>query len=462
MSVTITRSDINFTTADNYYATERGNNFLSFLKDNSFSDAILRFPDGQKYKVHKLILSYVSGYFRRLFLANPSTSTIDIQFEDPERLFPLLLKFVYGGDNVVSQETAIQLLTMAETFEINELKKLVSQFLMSSIGMKNATALLLRAIQYNAPDITNRCVLVIAKHFCYIDPTEFYNLPFKIFLYIVSYDLLNVKEEYELYKIISSFVEKNKLVEMHKQKKEGAPKLDEIMELYKHVRYRFMIFSQLEEVIGDVLVPQDVLVEAGMVRLAAWEAPMRSPPSTSRLQPRPRVPISIEHKEEQYEGIVHWIATNCGRETRQDPATRGVIVKASSVDKGEPADLIRKNDNGVEMWTKDIPSSYFTIDFGPGRQIIPTCYTLVHCNYNNDILRTWQFQGSNEEDNWTTILKHNNDDSLSGKFVPHSWPILGASKAYRYFRILQTGHNSSNRNFLVLSSLEIYGELYED
>jgi hypothetical protein len=31
---------------------------------------------------------------------------------------------------------------------------------------------------------------------------------------------------------------------------------------------------------------------------------------------------------------------------------------------------------------------------------------------------------------------------------------------FRHFRILQTGHNSSNHNFLVLSGIEIYGELY--
>jgi hypothetical protein len=40
--------------------------------------------------------------------------------------------------------------------------------------------------------------------------------------------------------------------------------------------------------------------------------------------------------------------------------------------------------------------------------------------------------------------------------------VEGITTPYRYFRILQTGHNSSNRNYLVLSGFEIYGELFED
>ncbi|PRP88877.1 BTB/POZ domain-containing protein [Planoprotostelium fungivorum] len=452
-------TDISFSTGDNFYSTERGNNFLLFLRDSSFYDAILQFPDGQRYQVHRLILSYVSDYFLKLFTQHPNRTVFEVQVEDRERLFPLVLHFVYGGDNVVNQDTAIQLLTMAETFEISKLKSLVGQFLVSSIGTKNATSILLRAIQYDAPDIKARCINVLAKQFCYVDPQEFTLLPYKVFLHIISHEQLNVKEEYELYRIISIYIKTNKLLESTST---TSPTMEEVTQLYSHVRYRFMTYSQLEEVVEDVTVPRDILVEDGMTRLAAWEAPNRVVPFIPRLQPRPRVSVSVEYKGDTGEGIIHWIATGCGRDLRQDPATKGIRVKASSVEKGEPGDLIRKKDSGVEMWTMDVPSSYITIDLGQGRQVIPTCYTLVHCNYNNDILRTWQFQGSNEEDNWMTLSKHINDDSLSGKFVPHSWPLTGVTKAFRYFRILQTGHNSSNRNFLVLSSFEIYGELFED
>lgn len=41
-------------------------------------------------------------------------------------------------------------------------------------------------------------------------------------------------------------------------------------------------------------------------------------------------------------------------------ATRGVKVTPSSIEKGQPIDLIRKLDC-TELWTKDVPSSWFCI-----------------------------------------------------------------------------------------------------
>ena len=51
----------------------------------------------------------------------------------------------------------------------------------------------------------------------------------------------------------------------------------------------------------------------------------------------------------------------------------------------------------TELWTKDVPASWFCIDLGEKRKANPTYYTLVHGgNYEADILRTWYFQGSND------------------------------------------------------------------
>jgi len=179
------------------------------------------------------------------------------------------------------------------------------------------------------------------------------------------------------------------------------------------------------------------------------------------LLPRERQSITLDYSGDG-KGVLYWIGTNCEREVWQNPATRGVKVTASSIERGQPMDLVRKLDF-TELWTKDVPASWFCIDFGPTRKARPTYYTLVHGgNYEADILRTWYFQGSSDGETWTPLRKHLNDFSLSGKFQSFSWPVDGAQTAYRFFRILQTSHNSSNRNFLVLSGIEIYGELFEE
>ena len=112
----------------------------------------------------------------------------------------------------------------------------------------------------------------------------------------------------------------------------------------------------------------------------------------------------------------------------------------------------------------------------------PTKYTLRHGgNYRADSLRNWDFQvatlrrsiachscadanctlqGSSNGNDWALLRRHTNDCSLDGPFATNTWNI-DTDKPYRFFRILQTGHNSASHNFLVVSGIELYGDLYE-
>jgi hypothetical protein len=54
-------------------------------------------------------------------------------------------------------------------------------------------------------------------------------------------------------------------------------------------------------------------------------------------------------------------------------------------------------------------------------------------------------------------MSHRHDTSLHGPFAVAHWELPQQRKGYRFFRVLQTGHNSSSRNFLVLSNIELYG-----
>lgn len=65
-----------------------------------------------------------------------------------------------------------------------------------------------------------------------------------------------------------------------------------------------------------------------------------------------------------------------------------------------------------------------------------------------------------ESQSWDVLRRHTDDSSLNGPYAMRTWPVE-STKAYRAFRVLQTGHNSSNHNYLVLSGIEFYGELYE-
>eukprot|EP01096_Ripella_sp_DP13-Kostka_P014564 TRINITY_DN6624_c0_g1_i1.p1 TRINITY_DN6624_c0_g1~~TRINITY_DN6624_c0_g1_i1.p1 ORF type:complete len:228 (-),score=65.59 TRINITY_DN6624_c0_g1_i1:109-702(-) len=187
-----------------------------------------------------------------------------------------------------------------------------------------------------------------------------------------------------------------------------------------------------------------------------------------RLQKRPIRGLVFDYKPqslssgsiEDHKGVVHWLSTHYGRMARENPHTCGrLLVTSSSVEKGHERNLVDAKPS--ELWTSDVPSSWFCIDLGPNRKIVPTAYSLRHGgNYRADSLRTWDFQGSVDGTTWILLRRHANDCSLNGPYAVHSWEIVGTDEAFRYFRILQTGHNSSNHNFLVASGFEIFGTLF--
>eukprot|EP01112_Ceratiomyxa_fruticulosa_P017491 TRINITY_DN545_c0_g1_i1.p1 TRINITY_DN545_c0_g1~~TRINITY_DN545_c0_g1_i1.p1 ORF type:complete len:536 (-),score=85.54 TRINITY_DN545_c0_g1_i1:62-1669(-) len=194
-------------------------------------------------------------------------------------------------------------------------------------------------------------------------------------------------------------------------------------------------------------------------------SPLNSGGLNLRLMARPPQSIIFEYTFDfDNKGILYWIATNCYREPWTNPHIAGrAKVTASSIEKGLPSELLALQP--TELWSKDVPASWFTIDLGPDRAVIPTCYTLRHgMSFKADSLRTWDLQGSLNGEQWVLIKRHANDQVLNGKFSTHTWPISNGDpvgQSFRYFRILQTGRNSNSRNFLVLSGFEVYGELFE-
>eukprot|EP01125_Pyxidicula_operculata_P007938 TRINITY_DN2680_c0_g1_i2.p1 TRINITY_DN2680_c0_g1~~TRINITY_DN2680_c0_g1_i2.p1 ORF type:complete len:447 (+),score=82.37 TRINITY_DN2680_c0_g1_i2:911-2251(+) len=159
-------------------------------------------------------------------------------------------------------------------------------------------------------------------------------------------------------------------------------------------------------------------------------------------------------------GILYFISTDGYRSSWKNPhKTEKVVVTGSSIEKGKLKYVV--NLDARETWSCDVPSSWFTIDLGKNRSVKPNCYTLRHgSNSKQDCLRNWVLKASDDNIKWTTLMRHSNDRSLSGNWSTHSWLIENPQKPWRYFRILQTGHNSSNHNFLSLSGIELYGELY--
>jgi hypothetical protein len=175
--------------------------------------------------------------------------------------------------------------------------------------------------------------------------------------------------------------------------------------------------------------------------------------------------LKFVHKSDfDTNGLIYYIGSEASTREWVNPATEGRISVTSSdglsLEFGKLEDIVSRESTPRNCHTKDQPSSWFAIDLGVW--IWPSAYTLRHSTgYGKAALRTWQLEASKDGSSWKVLLSHQNDTSLQEPGSTHTWNVEAPTEAqgWRHVRILQTGPNADNRNFVSLSGFEIYGSV---
>lgn len=172
------------------------------------------------------------------------------------------------------------------------------------------------------------------------------------------------------------------------------------------------------------------------------------------------------HSHFDENGLIYFIGSNGRTAEWVNPSQYGLVTITSSEGKqlpyGKLDDILSREPVSVNCHTRDNKKSWFAIDLGVF--IIPSAYTLRHARgYGRSALRNWLLQGSKDGVNWTTLITHSDDKSLSEPGSTATWPILDSaedSQGYRHIRIQQNGRNASGQtHYLSLSGFEIYGRV---
>jgi hypothetical protein len=114
----------------------------------------------------------------------------------------------------------------------------------------------------------------------------------------------------------------------------------------------------------------------------------------------------------------------------------------------------------THFYTPNVPNSWVCYDFGK-RRIKPTHYAIrTYLNHDNNHLRSWKFEGSMDGQSWTVLDSHTNDATLQGA---GSIAVFCISQEMEVgmVRLWQTGKNSSSNDHLLLSGLELFGQILE-
>jgi len=175
--------------------------------------------------------------------------------------------------------------------------------------------------------------------------------------------------------------------------------------------------------------------------------------------------IYIHRDDFDKHGVVYALANKFGGIS----SSRTRIIATRSSDGRGTAKIVLENQlqEGIVSATKAKKNSWWCVDLTENYALYLTHYTLRHGQeQRGSVLRNWQLEGSVDGSKWTVLKNHKNDHGLGelkscGTYCTCTWAIHGELNAFRYFRIFQTGVNSSGRFGIFLSGIELYGVLVE-
>jgi len=178
-----------------------------------------------------------------------------------------------------------------------------------------------------------------------------------------------------------------------------------------------------------------------------------------------------------HNGALYYLGTQ-GLTKKYENPHKLKLIKAfgSSLLSGNFHDFVgRKLAN---LSTENEENSFFGVDLGPERYLIPTSYSIRNRDSDTNVLLCWNFQGSNDKINFEILDKRifmsEKDEKLNDKTrkcrhmlkKPKTTSTWGISKSirekypngFRYFLLKQLGKNSSKNYNLAISGFELYGE----
>jgi hypothetical protein len=95
-------------------------------------------------------------------------------------------------------------------------------------------------------------------------------------------------------------------------------------------------------------------------------------------------------------------------------------------------------------------------------RLIPSGYSVkTHgdgWNTGKHFVRSWQFEGSNDDSKWEVLDSHSDSEELMGHEKEVSF-VLFTTTQFRFLRFMMTAVNSSATNHLILQRLDIFGLL---
>ncbi len=176
-------------------------------------------------------------------------------------------------------------------------------------------------------------------------------------------------------------------------------------------------------------------------------------------------------------GALYYLGTKGKRYQYRNPHELNLVTAfGSSLSRGQISDFVGRN--LVNLRTENEENSFFGVDLGENRTLVPNAYSIRNRNSSTHVLLCWNLEASNDKINFeildTRIFSNLEDPQMHKRLErernlllePGCTSTWGISKkvkerfpnGFRYFLIKQIDKNSNGSYNLTNSGFELYGE----
>jgi len=422
-------------------------------REGSLTDCEVR-VEGRVFTAHRIVLAACSTFMRAAFtvgLAETATASVVLEEVDPA-VFEAVLEFCYAGECTFDESLSLTVLQVASRLGIEPLETQVVAHITKRIDpamclevWKAGDALSLPAVVEAAKKCATEAFVEVAGQDAW--PA----VPVPWLECILASDELVVDKEEQVFEALTRW---------HTAQRPPPP-AEALNRLLALVRWPLMEQRYVTEHVnsspmvtrGDAFAVPVAIAVAMAFQAVAYG----TRPKTRRGKAREfRFASAFDTN-----GILYLIGTRGGTAAYRNPHELGEVVSSSSslsVMGAVERFVQHAHAAPVTNCTLNYPESWLAVDLGEGRSLVVDHYCLRSDLNNRHKLRNWELQGSLNGQTWQTLRAHQGDESLASQSMSTAaWPVNAGAQAFRHFRILQTGANSSGIHYLKCTGIELYG-----
>lgn len=162
------------------------------------------------------------------------------------------------------------------------------------------------------------------------------------------------------------------------------------------------------------------------------------------------------------EGFFYYLGTKGGTVSWTNPATNGELLNSASSfydNNNEDINGLTDRQPTTYLATSNTPNSFYQFSIS-NYTIAPDYYSVRARNYAANNPTGWILKGSTDGSNWDVL------DTVSGNpLAQNQWssrPLVGVTKAYRFFQLVENGQSTSGDNIFCVGEFELYGVATHD